>query len=276
MLQALLFALLFAMPGDYEKQISEWRQNYEAKLNTPTGYLSVAGLWWLKPGSQSAGSGPGLAIVLPSRAPKLYGTFHFSAGKVTFTPNGGSPRQLITDKAAEGPEILMIDDMQLFVIERNERFGLRLRDPQSEMRTHFKGTRWFAPLPEWKIEGRFIAYPQPKTVFVNDVTGNKQKLASPGMVEFKIAGRIYRLEPTIDDGELFYVFKDKTAGHGTYGAGRFLNGPMPKEGKVELDFNKAYNPPCAFTPYATCPLPLKQNFLDVAIPAGEQLPPGHP
>ena len=201
--------------------------------------------------------------------------FTFSTGVVTFTPNGGQSRVLRTDKAAEGPEILKIDDMELFVIQRNERVGLRLRDPQSEMRRAFQGTRWYAPLPAWKIEARFIAYPNPKTVLVSDVTGNKQKMEALGMVEFKIDGRTYRLEPTVDDDELLYVFKDKTAGHGTYGAGRFLHSAMPKDGKVELDFNKAYNPPCAFTPYATCPLPLKKNFIDVAIPVGEQVPAGH-
>ena len=275
MLHVVLAALLFAVAGDYERQITEWRRNYEAKLKTPTGYLAIAGLWWLKTGEQVAGSDPTLAIVLPQRAPKQFGKFLFSGGKVTFTQAGGSPRVLRTDKATEGPEILRIDDMELFVIQRNERFGLRLRDPQSATRAQFQGTRWYAPLPEWKIEARFLPYPQPKIVLVNDVTGNKQKVEAPGVVEFMIAGRTCRLEPTIDEGELFFVFKDKSAGHGTYGAGRFLKSAMPSNGKVELDFNKAYNPPCAFTPYATCPLPLKKNFLDVAIPAGEQVPPGH-
>ena len=275
MFKAAFFAVLFAVPGDYEKQIAQWRQNYDTKLKAPAGYLAVAGLWWLKPGEQRAGSHAALAIVLPKRAPQQFGMFNLSGDIVTFTPSGGQPRALRTDKAAEGPEILKLDDMELFIIQRNERFGLRLRDPQSEMRRAFQGTRWYAPLPAWKIQARFIAYPKPKIVLISDVTGNKQKMEAPGMVEFKINGRTYRLEPTVDDEELFYVFKDKTAGHGTYGSGRFLHSAMPKDGKVELDFNKAYNPPCAFTPYATCPLPLKKNFIDVAIPVGEQVPPGH-
>ena len=121
----------------------------------------------------------------------------------------------------------------------------------------------------------FIPYKEPKSVLVPDVTGNRQKMTAPGEVEFKIAGHTYRLEPTLDEGNLFFIFHDKTAGRGTYGAGRFLDTPPPKDGKVVLDFNKAYNPPCAFTPFATCPLPLKRNFLPIEIPAGELAPEGH-
>ena len=219
------------------------------------------------------GSVVGIQIIVvtpPDAAARL------ADAKVTFLAPNAASKELIPDThKKDGPTILKIDDMQLLLIERNGRFGLRLRDPQSKMRREFKGVRWYEPDPKWRIEGRFLPYKQPKTVLVPDVTGNQQKMIAPGEVEFKVAGRTYRLEPTLDDGNLFFVFHDETAGHSTYGAGRFLDTPAPKDGKVILDFNEAYNPPCAFTPFATCPLPLKRNFLGLEIKAGELVPEGH-
>ena len=276
MLRGVLFLLFLAGAATTEHSLAEYRVNYETRLRGPKGYLSVSGLWWLKEGDQRAGSDPALEIVLPARAPKLVGTFHLANGKVTFLDPKAPPKELIPDtNKKDGPTILPIDDMELLLIERNGRNGLRLRDPQSKMRREFKGVRWYPPDPKWRIEARFIAYKQPKTVLVPDVTGNRQQMIAPGEVEFKVAGRAYRLEPTLDDGNLFFVFHDKTAGHATYGAGRFLDTLPPKDGKVVLDFNEAYNPPCAFTPFATCPLPLKRNFLPIEIPAGELAPEGH-
>ena len=276
MLRGALIIFLLADAASTEHSLAQYRSDYETKLKGPKGYLAVAGLWWLKDGDQRAGGDPSLEIVLPARAPKLLGTFRLVDGKVTFLDPKAPPEELIPDtNKKDGPTILQVDDMELLLIERNGRNGIRLRDPQSKMRREFKGVRWYEPHSKWRIEGRFLPYKQPKTVLVPDVTGNKQKMISPGEVEFKVAGRTYRLEPTLDEGNLFFVFRDATAGHSTYGAGRFLDTPPPKDGKVVLDFNEAYNPPCAFTPFATCPLPLKRNILPIEIPAGELAPEGH-
>ena len=269
---------LFLLTHSYGQQpsLAEFRASYETKLKAANGYLSVAGLWWLKEGSQRAGSDASSDIVLPARAPALFGTFQLAGGKVTFVEHNAASKELASDaNKKDGPSILKIDDMELLVIERNGRFGLRLRDPQSKMRREFKGVRWYLPDPKWRIEARFLAYKEPKTVLIPDVTGNRQRMIAPGQVEFKVAGRKHRLEAMLDDENLFIVFHDKTAGHATYGAGRFLDAAAPLKGKVVLDFNQAYNPPCAFTPYATCPLPLKRNFLPIEIQAGELAPVDH-
>ena len=276
MLRGLILLLFLAGTDSTDRELAEYRADYETKLKGPKGYLAVAGLWWLKDGDQRAGSDPSLEIVLPARAPKFLGVFRLADGKVTFLDPTIPPKELIPDtNKKDGPTILSVGDMELLLIERNGRNGIRLRDPQSKMRSEFKGVRWYPRNPKWRIEARFIPYKEPKSVLVPDVTGNRQKMTAPGEVEFKIAGHTYRLEPTLDEGNLFFIFHDKTAGRGTYGAGRFLDTPPPKDGKVVLDFNKAYNPPCAFTPFATCPLPLKRNFLPIEIPAGELAPEGH-
>ena len=273
MLRGFLLCFFLAESASYDASLAEFRKSYEEKLKGPKGYLAVAGLWWLKEGDQRAGSDASLEIILPPRAPKVFGTFRLANGKVTF---GNPGQELIPDtNKKDGPTILNIEDMELFLIERNGKFGLRLRDPQSEMRRKFTGVHWYPGDAKWRVEGRLLPYAQPKTVMIPDVTGNQQKMISPGLVEFKVAGRKYRLEPVLDGEDLFFIFHDKTAGHGTYGAGRFLDAPAAKNGKVILDFNQAYNPPCAFTPYATCPLPLKRNFLPIQIPAGELAPEGH-
>jgi uncharacterized protein (DUF1684 family) len=127
----------------------------------------------------------------------------------------------------------------------------------------------------YRVTARFVSYEKPKSIPIASIIGYTDQEPSPGYAEFTLAGQKLHLEPVLEDGELFFIFRDQTAGKETYGAGRFLHAALPKGGKVELDFNKAYNPPCAFTPYATCPLPPKQNLLPIRIEAGE-LAPAHP
>jgi uncharacterized protein (DUF1684 family) len=162
------------------------------------------------------------------------------------------------------------------VIERAGRYAVRLKDKESKLRSDFAGMRWFPPRESYRVTARFVSYPRPKTLAIPNVLGSMYPFPSPGYALFRIDGREFRLEPVIEDGgkELFFIFRDQTAGRETYGAGRFLYAELPRDGKVELDFNKAENPPCAFTPYATCPLPPKQNILPVRIEAGELAPLG--
>jgi hypothetical protein len=179
---------------------------------------------------------------------------------------------LKTDKAG-GPDIFEIGRLKLHVIERGSKLGVRIRDKESPARLSFRGLRWFPVREAWKVRARFI--PQPREMVFDAQAGDRQHMSSPGYVEWERNGRKFRLTPVIDAGQLWFIFRDKTAGKTTYGAARFLYADLPEDGWVTLDFNKAYNPPCVFTPYATCPLPPPENRLDIAVHAGELMYPGN-
>ena len=169
------------------------------------------------------------------------------------------------------PPAFTVGSLKLSVIKRGDRYGLRVRDKNSLARRQFKGLRWFPAQESYRVIASFTPDPQPKEVIIMNVLGDELKMKSPGTLSFVLKGETYRLRPVIEDEEkLFILFKDLTAGKTTYGAGRFLYADLPIDGKVVLDFNRAENPPCAFTLYATCPLPPKQNFLPIAINAGEK------
>jgi uncharacterized protein (DUF1684 family) len=160
----------------------------------------------------------------------------------------------------------------MFVIERGGKYAIRLKDKNSKMRREFTGLKWYPVKPEYRITATFNPYEPPKQIPVPNILGQTESLPSPGYVTFTLKGKTVRLEPVLespDDKELFFIFRDGTSGDTTYPSGRFLYADMPVQGKVVLDFNKAYNPPCAFTPYATCPLPPPANRLKVNIEAGE-------
>jgi uncharacterized protein (DUF1684 family) len=231
--------------GDYQK----WRVDYEAKLKAPGGWLAVAGLYWLHQGSNS--------VPLPNGKSAA---FELKDGRVRF-----ENRILKPDM-----DSVKVGEIDLAPIERGSKIGIRLRDPNAETRRTFTGTKWFPASLAWRIDAKWVAYPKPKPISITNILGMKEDDPSPGYAEFTVQGKPYRLDAVIDDGELFFMFKDVTAGHSTYGAGRFLYAPIPKGDRVELDFNKAHNPPCAFTAFATCPLPPKQNVLALAIKAGEK------
>jgi hypothetical protein len=156
------------------------------------------------------------------------------------------------------------------IIERGGKTGVRLRDPNAETRRDFTGCKWFAADPAWRVHAKWVAYAKPKKIAITNILGMTDREDSPGYAEFSVKGQTMRLEPVSEDGGLAFIFKDATSGKTTYGAGRFLDTDLPKSGELELDFNKAYNPPCAFTAFATCPLPPKQNVLTAAIEAGEK------
>ncbi len=270
-----LFVLPLLAADPLTEKVTEWRTKYEAGLKSDTGWLSVAGLYWLEEGVNPAGTAASNKIVLPA-GPAMAGTFERVRERVTWKPVNGPAKTLQSDKDGAKADLLTIDRLTLFVINRNGKIGLRMRDPQSKMRREFHGTKWFPIRPQYSLTGQFKPYAQKKIVMVPDVTGNTLQYASPGEVEFAVNGQKLNLEPVIDEGQLFFVFKDKTAGKQTYGGGRMLYAPLPgPDNKVELEMNIAKNPPCAFTPYATCPIPTKRNTLNVAIEAGELVQPGH-
>jgi uncharacterized protein len=273
----------------YRAGIEKWRQQREARLKAEDGWLAVAGLFWLQEGENRFGSGPDNAIVLPAgAAPALAGTFELRQGRVRVRVEPGvtltAAGQPVTAMALRSddpgpPDVLRLGRLTLQVIVRGGTYGIRMKDPESETRRTFAGLQWFPIRDDLRFEARFVPWAAPRTIAIPNILGQVNDLPSPGYAEFTLAGRKLRLEPVIEEPgaeELFFIFSDQTAGKQTYPAGRFLYAAMPKDGRVVLDFNKAYSPPCAFTAFATCPLPPPQNRLPVRIEAGEKNPHGHP
>jgi len=185
--------------------------------------------------------------------------------------------ELHSDKGGK-PDVLAIGPVSVYVIERGGRHALRVKDSESAQRRSFRGLEWYPVREDLRIRARFTPYDPPKKIPIANVLNTVEPMPSPGYVTFHLGGRQLRLDPVLEEPdakELFFIFKDTTAGKDTYPAGRFLYAEMPKDGQVVLDFNKAYSPPCAFTSFATCPLPPRQNRLDVRIEAGEKKPSGH-
>jgi len=268
---------------DYAASIEEWRAGRLQRLTADDGWLTVAGLFWLKDGDNRVGSGPGNDIVLPAgSAPASVGVLAYGDGRATFTADpavvvtsAGQPVTTLAlkDDTAGPPDLLSVNDLTLFVIKRGDRYAVRLRDKNRPDRTRFAGLTYFPIDRSYRVVADWVPYDPPKTIPIPNVLGGTEDLPCPGYARFILEGREMRIEPVIEvpgDKELFVIFRDATAGAETYGAGRFLYAPMPEGGKIVLDFNKSYNPPCAFTPFATCPLPPQPNILPVRIEAGEK------
>jgi uncharacterized protein len=268
----------------YRTEILRWRAAREASLKKEGGWLSVAGLFWLKEGSNRFGAGPDNDIVLPEGAsPAHAGRIDLHGGKsvVTLEANvlatvAGEPvaggRELRSDSAGD-PDVLQLGRLSLHVIERGQRFAIRLKDPESAARKSFTGLSWFDVVPAARVRARFVPYDKRKAIRVPNILGQSEDMPSPGYCSFAWGGQEVRLEGVFEEAdakELFFIFRDQTSGKETYPAGRFLYSELPKAGEVTLDFNKAYNPPCAFTAFATCPLPPPQNWMPVAVAAGEK------
>jgi uncharacterized protein (DUF1684 family) len=243
-----------------------WHDRREERLRTPDGWLALTGLHWLAPGE--------------NRIPGLPGAFVLEGGRVALAASAsdgytleGAPverRTLATDAVEKPDRLKLPPGKTLQIIDRAGRLAVRIWDAESPVLKKFRGIETYPPDPRWRIEARWEAYQTPRPVEVPSVTGEPQKAVAPGKAHFEVGGRAVSLEPTAEGDELFFVFKDATAPKETYGAGRFLYAAAPKDGKVILDFNRAYNPPCVFTPYATCPLPTPENVLPLRIEAGEK------
>jgi len=236
----------------YESGILKWREQKEAALKADGGWLTVSGLEWLKDGANRVEGAPGV--------------FETRDGKVVFRAASGETTPLKADGAiTSGPRTFIL-------IERGGRWAIRVKDNNSKLRAQFHGLRWFPVREQYRVAARFVAYAKPKLISVASIIGYTDQEPSPGYAEFSLSGQMLRLEPVLEYNQLFFIFRDKTAGKETYPSGRFLYADLAKDGKVELDFNKAVNPPCAFTPYATCPLPPPQNVLPIRIEAGALAP----
>lgn len=270
-------------PTGYAAEIESWRAERLAHLTAADGWLTLVGLYWLKPGANTLGREPGNTIVLnhPALAPKA-GSFVLADDQVRFesasaagiTLDGEPVTQAGMKPDTSGaPTILASGSLRLLIIERGGRLGVRVRDVEHPLRTHFAGLAYFPLDAEWARLAQFHAYVPVKRVPIVNVLGMIIDMDSPGYLTFEAAGREWRLDALSegeDAEELFLMFADGTSGRETYGAGRFLYVPLPVAGKVLVDFNKAYNPPCAFNEFATCPLPPQQNRLALRVEAGER------
>jgi hypothetical protein len=272
-----------AVDAGFEKTEQAWRDGRVKRLTSPNGWLTLVGLHWLQPGDNVFGSDPECAVPLPAgKAPKRAGVLVLESGVVrikTEPESGlmldGKPvaERVLADDTAEKTDVVTRGDLSFFVIKRSDRFGVRVKDSQSPLRTNFKGLDYFPADPKWRVTGTFVPYDAPKKVAIPTVLGTTDTMEAPGLVTFIVDGKQLTLEPVVEDPKdpaLWFIFKDLTSAKETYGGGRFLYADMPKDGKVVVDFNQAYNPPCAFTPYATCPLPPKQNWLPIRVEAGEK------
>lgn len=251
----------------YTDSILAWQQDRDRSLRSDDGWLTLVGLFWLKPGDNTIGSGDSSDFVLPKgSAPERAGTLHLAGDQVSFTDSNGTSR-VLTYKEEDKPDLVKAGSVSFYVMKRGDKLAVRAKDRAAPALKHFTGMKYFPINPAFRFEAKFI--PDSKKIPVLNVLGQTELQESPGVVEFTYDGKPYRLRPIYEGKTLFFLFKDPTNKVNTYQAGRMLNTPLPGNGKVDLDFNRSYNPPCTFTPYATCPLPPKENRLPFPVEAGE-------
>lgn len=272
----------------WRQQLTTWRAQRERELIAPDGWLTLVGLEWLKPGFNSFGSAPDNQLHIDG-APPHVGMFTVSGKTLQLlAPAGGFPEGLTLDgkPAREGalsademhPSALAWRSLTMIILPRGGRFALRIKDTNAPSRTGFRGLHWYAPDLHYAVTAKWLPYDPPHTLKIPTIIGTTLDLPAPGVAEFTINGKTLRLEPVLEnphDTSLFFILRDATSQSTTYQAARFLRTVFPDHGLAQpgtlvLDFNQLYNPPCAYTPYATCPLPPEQNRLPVAIEAGEQ------
>jgi uncharacterized protein (DUF1684 family) len=269
-------------PADYVKQIEQWRAQRVERLKSENGWLSLIGLHWLKDGRNTVGSAKDNDVVL-AKGPKRLGVVTVKDGKASIeldakaeaTIDGAkTTRQAeLLDDSHEKPTTVAFGTASFYLIDRNGRKGLRVKDSRAETRTKFAGIDAYKIDPSWRVEAKWEPFTPPHSLDIPTVLGTVDKMPVPGKAVFTRDGKTYELLPVLetpDAKELWFIFADRTSGKETYGSGRFLYADMPKDGKVVIDFNKAYNPPCAFTPYATCPLAPPENRLALPVTAGEK------
>jgi uncharacterized protein (DUF1684 family) len=262
-----------------------WREQRDAELRKPDGWTSLIGLHWLEPGAHFIGSSADSGIRF-AMGPAHMGMMDLQKdGRVFFTPEKGATltvdgkpladRIEVKNDHDDTPTVIGFDAGKgvLTLIKRGGRLALRVKHADAPGRVNFKGLDYWPFDSSWRIEGRYVANPPGKTLPILDMIGNTNDMPNPGAVEFQRDGKTQRIEALEDGDQLFFVFADRTSGHGSYPAGRFLYTPKPDaDGNVVLDFNRAENPPCAFSPYATCPLAPPENRMgDLTIKAGERV-----
>jgi uncharacterized protein (DUF1684 family) len=283
-----LTALLIAAPAvaqsDYHEEIESWRSNRVDGLTGEDGWLTLVGLFWLEEGESSIGSDEASTIRLPEdKAPDRVGSIWLRDGKavlevdpeVPVLHEGAQVESLeLADDSEGAPTLFRLGDLSAYLIRRGDEVALRVKDRNHPARAAFTEIETYPTDQSWRVEGRFEHYQPTRAIPIPTVLGTIDTQPSSGAVVFEVEGEPYRLDVLAKPGdeEMFIIFADTTSGKETYGGGRYLYAKAPdEEGRVVVDFNKAYNPPCVFTPYATCPLPPRQNRLPIAVEAGEKV-----
>ena len=270
-------AVVAAVAADdaHVKQVEAWRAKHETDYTR--NYVPLVGLAFLKPGVNTAGSAPSNEVVLPRRLPASVGRFVYQDGRIRFEPDSaagvtlnGKPVTAPIDLVSDG-EQLRIGDVTFWVHHSGDRRAIRIHDPQSAIVTAFAGYRWFPIDEKYRVVGKFIKDPAPRELKIPTLVGDYDVYRTEGVVEFTLMGQTVRMRPmTTRPGRLYFIFRDATSGKETYEAARFLYSNLNADGTTVLDFNEAYNPPCSFNPYTTCPIPPAENRLAIRILAGER------
>jgi uncharacterized protein len=286
----LLAASLLAQDDNFQKDLAAWRTQHAADLLKPDGWLSLVGLEWLRPGDNDVGAAPDNKIHL-SKGPAHLAVLHLEGENVTLDPPlggfakdfqvAGTPAKAQTlpvesDKDKVSPRITF-GTLNMYVIRREARFALRIKDSESPSIKAFHGLKWYPPDKTYRVTAKWVPYTPFKTITLATLVGTNYDLPVPGAAEFVLAGKTWRVEPVLEDpavAKLHFILRDTTSTTTTYGACRFLYTAFPtngldKQGELVLDFNRLENPPCAYTAFATCPLPPRGNRLPIALPVGE-------
>ncbi len=261
-----------------EEKFQRWQDLRREDLSGAESWLGLVGLYWLAPGRNAVGSAADALVQLPA-GPAHLGDLDWSDGRLFWQPVDGDRRELQTDIAG-APSVVDVENWSFFAVDRESRQAVRLRDRGWAAKRPFAGLRYFDYDPAWQIEADWVALSPPLQMEVPNVSGDLKMVEVSHQAVFEVAGQQVVLLPmSVSDEEIFFVFRDRSSGKETYGAGRFLKanpatmettaGPAVNR-KICLNFNFSYNPPCAFTPFATCPLPPPENWLPFAVPAGER------
>jgi len=266
--------------AEYIASVKKWHNTRLENLKKENGWLNLIGLYWLKEGENKFGSDKSNDFIFPENSEKFMGSFFLKDSVIILTVNQGvniKAKNSVVEKMEMqydlqgNPTILEYKSLRWFIIKRGEKYGVRLRDLNAELVKSFSGIETFPINEDWKIEAQFEKYNPPKEIQIPNILGTIEKELSPGAIIFTKDSKEFKLGVTDAGDSYFVIFADLTNGVDTYGAGRFLSVEKPdSSGKIYIDFNKAYNPPCAFTKYATCPLPPKQNHLKLEVTAGEK------
>ncbi|WP_263357119.1 DUF1684 domain-containing protein [Acidicapsa ligni] len=273
----------------WHNELEQWRTARASELSAPDGWMTLVGLEWLKPGKNTIGLAADSQVRLKGHAPEYLAVIEVNGSQLRLAaPAGGFPPHLLVDgqPAHEGPlqpddekaSVISDENLTLVVLHRGDRFALRIKDAQSPTRTSFRGLHWYAPDARYRVTAKWIPFNPPHTEKIPTIIGTTLDMPAPGLAEFTLDGKTIQLEPVLEEPnakEFFFILRDATSHTTTYEAARFLYTSLPdhgmdQPGTVVLDFNRLQNPPCAYTPYATCPLPPYVNRLAISIPAGEQ------
>ena len=289
---ALLATPVFAQEANWEHELAAWRTQHVNDLLKPAGWLSLTGLEWLQPGDNTFGTASDNKIHLAGSGAGHIGILRLEGNNVKLLPpSGGFPPdlQVAGAPAKEQPLLVEADNdknaphitigtLNMYVIRREDKYALRVKDSKSPTLAGFHGLHWYDPNEKYRVKAKWIPYNPQKSVTLATLAGTTYSQPVPGAAEFVLDGKTYRLEPVMEDAaatQLFFILRDTTSATTTYKACRFLYTVLPthgvdKQGELWLDLNRLENPPCAYTAFATCPLPPTQNRLPIALPVGEK------